>query len=230
MHSAAQSGAGPSGRQEARTFEAEIRKQVRLGYLLYLPEGCGKGGEPWPLMLFLHGAGERGGDLELVKRHGPPKRIEDGKSFPFIVVSPQCPADSWWTSELDALKALLDEIERDYRIDPDRIYVTGMSMGGAGTWALAAEQPDRFAAIAPVCGLVSPRIADFIKHLPVWVFHGAKDGTVPLSESEEMVEALRAVGAEPKLTVYPEAGHDSWTATYENEQLYEWLLAHRRGG
>jgi len=230
MHSAAQSGAGSAGRQEARTFEAEIRKQVRLGYLLYLPDGYGKGGERWPLMLFLHGAGERGDDLELIKKHGPPKLIEGGKSFPFIVVSPQCPAGNWWTAELDALAALLDEIERDCRVDPDRIYLTGMSMGGAGTWSLAAEQPDRFAAIAPVCGPTRTRTAGRIKHLPIWAFHGAKDTTVPLKQSEDMVEALKAAGAEPKLTVYPEAGHDSWTATYDNEQLYEWLLAHRRGG
>ena len=219
-----------TGRQAACTFEAEIRKQVCLGYLLYLPDGYEDSDERWPLVLFLHGAGERGDDLELVKVHGPPMLVEQGKSFPFILVSPQCPERQWWAGEPQALAALLDEIERDHRVDPERTYLTGMSMGGAGTWALAALQPDRFAAIAPVCGPANPKTAGLIKRLPIWVFHGAKDTTVPLKQSEDMVEALKAEGADPKLTVYPEAGHDSWTETYDNPELYEWLLSHRRGG
>ncbi|NLW51352.1 MAG: prolyl oligopeptidase family serine peptidase [Candidatus Brocadiaceae bacterium] len=221
-------GDGLAGRQLPRTFEGEIRKRVRLDYLLYLPEAYADGSKRWPLMLFLHGVGERGDELERVKLHGPPMLIEQGRSFPCIVVSPQCPAWQWWAAEPAALAALLDEIERDFRVDPDRIYLTGLSMGGAGTWALAAEQPHRFAAIAPVCGPTNPGTADRIRHLPVWVFHGAKDTTVPLRESETMVEALRALGAEPRLTVYPEAGHDAWTETYANPELYEWLFAQRR--
>jgi len=202
---------------------------VEANYLLYLPKEYGKDkAGKWPLMLFLHGKGERGEDLEKVKRHGPPKLLARGKEMPFIVVSPQCPGDSWWPAELDMLKALLDEITETCAVDEDRIYLTRLSMGGFGTWALACDQPRRFAAIAPICGRGDPKKVSRIKHLPVWVFHGAKDRTVPLKGSREMVEALEAAGAEPKFTVYPDAGHDSWTRTYENKELYKWFLTHKR--
>ncbi|QDU59841.1 Endo-1,4-beta-xylanase Z precursor [Planctomycetes bacterium Pan216] len=198
---------------------------VEMGYLLYLPEDYTKK-KSWPLLLFLHGMGERGDDLELVKKHGPPKLVEAGKEFPFIVVSPQCPDTQWW--EPIELMALLDEIEKKYSVDKDRIYVTGLSMGGFGTWRLAAYAPNRFAAIAPVCGGGEAYWGKLINHLPVWAFHGAKDKAVPLERSEAMVNAIEKNKGEPKLTVYPEAGHDSWTETYDNPELYEWLLKHER--
>lgn len=206
-------------------FEAAGALQPRL--LLYLPADYGREPERrWPLILFLHGAGERGKAIELVATQGLPKRLAEGVSLPFIVVSPQCPEGVRWTTP--PLAKLLDEIERDHAVDPDRVYVTGMSMGGAGTWSMAATYPSRFAAIAPVCGRGDVSTARAIAHLPAWVFHGARDDTVPLRASEEMVDALRACGAEPRFTVYPDAGHDSWTATYENPELYAWLLEHRR--
>jgi predicted peptidase len=211
-------------------MEKEIAVTVRMDYLLYLPAGYNDTSDRFPLVLFLHGAGERGDDLELVKKHGPPKLIAEGKDFPFICVSPQCPKESWWTTEARALLAMLDDLSEDYRIDEDRVYLTGLSMGGFGTWALAKEQPDRFAALAPICGGGDPEWAADIMHIPVWVFHGAKDGTVPLEKSREMVDALRAAGADPRFTVYPEAGHDSWTATYVDPAFYDWLLAQRRSG
>ena len=162
-----------------------------------------------------------------ITRHGLPRVIERGNRLPFIVASPQCPTGEWW--DADALGALVDEVEERHAVDPDRIYVTGLSMGGYGTWRLAQAQPERFAAIAPVCGGGNPTRASAIKHLPIWVFHGAKDEVVRPRESEQMVEALRAAGAtEVRFTVYPEAGHDSWTVTYDNPELYEWFLAHRR--
>jgi predicted peptidase len=117
----------------------------------------------------------------------------------------------------------------DYRVDPDRIYLTGLSMGGSGTWTLAGEYPEYFAAIVPICGSGDPQDAKRLKELPIWVFHGAKDEAVPLSRSEEMVKALKEEGAEVKFTIYPEAGHDSWTETYNNPELYQWLLKHKRG-
>lgn len=122
--------------------------------------------------------------------------------------------------------ALLDEVTAAYRADTDRIYVTGLSMGGFGTWSLGIAYPDRFAALAPICGGNNPQQVSLLKQVPVWVFHGAKDTVVPLSQSEAMVEALREAGGDVKLTVYPEAGHDSWTETYNNDELYEWLLQH----
>ena len=216
--------------QHAQSFETQILKTVRINYLLYLPSEYGKAEREWPLVVFLHGAGERGDDLELVAVHGPPKLVAEGREFPFIIVSPQCPKDAWWPGELDALKALLDDVVGTYSVDEDRVYLTGLSMGGFGTWAWAIEEPDRFAALVPVCGRGDPEKVARIAHVPAWVFHGAKDQTVPLEASQEMVDALKAAGAEPKFTVYPEAGHDSWTATYENQELYDWLLGQRRDG
>ena len=210
--------------------EIEIVKTVRLRYLLFLPDEYSRDPKrKWPLILFLHGAGERGDDLDLLKRHGIPKITERWRDFPFIAVSPQCPRYSWWTAEIESLNALLDHIVESYSVDVSRVYLTGLSMGGFGTWRLAASYPERFAAIAPICGGGDPEWAPRLKDIPVWVFHGAKDEIVPLSESEKMVEALKACGGNVRFTVYPDAGHDSWTQTYENPELYEWFLQHSKG-
>lgn len=212
-----------AGQQKAAEMNRTVR--ITMNYLLYLPKDYDQ--KPsWPLVLFLHGAGERGSDLALVKKHGPPKLVVEGKQFPFILVSPQCPRDRWW--EPYELTALVDEICEKYKVDRDRIYVTGLSMGGFGTWALAAATPDRFAALAPVCGGGDPMIARRVAHIPQWVFHGAKDPVVPIERSEKMVEALKKRGADVKFTVYPEAEHDAWTETYANPQLYQWLLEQKR--
>ena len=216
------SAAGPV-RQTPCELDRSIK--VAMKYLLYLPEDYEQ--KPsWPLMLFLHGAGERGNNLNQVKQHGPPKLIETGKDFPFIVVSPQCPQGRWW--EPVELASLLDEIVEKYKVDQDRIYVTGLSMGGFGTWSLAAHQPKRFAALVPVCGGGEPITAKLFAYAPAWVFHGAKDGVVPLERSEKMVEALKKSGGDVKFTVYPNAGHDAWTEAYNDPQLYEWLLQQKR--
>jgi len=203
---------------------------VDCKYLLCVPEGYAESDQPWPLVLFLHGKGERGDDLDLVAVHGPPKHAAAGESFPFILVSPQCPDDDWWTSvrQITALNALLDDIIDRYRVDEDRVYLTGLSMGGFGTFALATAAPDRFAAMAPICGGGEPFAAETMSHIPTWVFHGAQDEVVPLKRSQEMVDALEAAAADVKFTIYPEANHDSWTETYDNPELYEWLLKQRR--
>ena len=223
------SAAGSSYSQEKPgvqiTAQLNTQVKVQMGYLLYLPKDYDKQAS-WPLMLFLHGAGERGSDLEVVKKHGPPKLIDAGKDFPFIVVSPQCPKDMWW--EPIELVALIDDISSKYKVDPDRIYVTGLSMGGFGSWRLAAYAPERLAAIAPICGGGETYWTKQFVHLPVWAFHGAKDTGVPLERSQAMVDLLKKNGGDPKLTVYPEAGHDSWTATYDNPEFYEWLLKQKR--
>lgn len=217
----------PEGVQQPHRLETRVEQDVRIGYLLYLPPGYGEDpAHQWPLVMFLHGLGERGDDLERVKLHGPPKLIEAGQHFPFLVVSPQCPDTQWWPTE--DLIPLLDHLMREYRVDPDRVYLTGLSMGGYGTWQLAQKFPERFAAIAPICGGGIRALACRLKDMPIWAFHGAKDTVVPLSFSEEMVEAVRRCGGEAKLTVYPDATHDSWTVTYENPELYEWLLSYRR--
>lgn len=213
------------------SFKKEVVKTVQAKYLLYLPADYETSQEKWPLLLFLHGAGERGDDLSKVEVHGPPKLAASGEmAFPFVIVSPQCPEGEWWSNgaQIETLSVLLDHIVDTCRIDEDRIYVTGLSMGGFGTWRLACEYPERFAAIAPICGGGEPFAARVLRHLPVWVFHGAKDEVVPLKASEEMVEILRKVGGNVEFTVYPDAGHDSWTETYNNPALYEWFLKHTR--
>ncbi|MHC4462057.1 MAG: carboxylesterase family protein [Planctomycetota bacterium] len=214
--------------QHSQAFKKTITKTISCQYLLFLPEGYGEKQQRWPLILFLHGAGERGGDLRKVKKHGPPKIVEKKKDFPFIVVSPQCPTDDWWTEKAEVLINLLDDIVMRYDVDTDRIYLTGLSMGGYGTWSLASVYPDRFAAFAPICGGGKRVMARRLTEVPVWAFHGAKDRVVPLKESEEMVNAVKARGGDAKLTVYPSAGHDSWTETYNNKELYDWFLEHRK--
>ncbi|WP_417391892.1 prolyl oligopeptidase family serine peptidase [Gimesia sp.] len=207
------------GNQSAAELNTMI--PVKMKYLLSLPENYDEK-EKWPLILFLHGAGERGEDLNLVTVHGPPKLIKNGKEFPFIVVSPQCPEDQLWQPV--ELTALLNDIEKKYKVDKDRIYVTGLSMGGFGTWSLAAYTPYRFAALVPICGGGEKFWVKKIKHVPIWVFHGAKDTAVPLERSQTLVDVLKKEKSDVKFTVYPEAAHDSWTETYDNPEVYEWLL------
>ena len=208
------------------------KDKIKVGYLLFLPEDYGKSDKTFPMILFLHGAGESGKDLDKVKKHGPPKIVESKKDFPFVVVSPQSPGGGW---NVEALNALLDDLLARYRVDADRVYLTGLSMGGGGTWNLAVAHPERFAAIVPICGASKQfnddKLKEFagkIKDLPTWVFHGAKDKAVPLARSEAIVKAIKEAGGEPKFTIYPEAGHDSWTESYNNPELYKWLLAQKR--
>lgn len=213
------------------------RIDASLDYLLYLPPGyaadkqnAAGGGHGWPLVLFLHGSGERGADVTAVSRNGLPRLIREGRPFPFIVVAPQCPADAWWDAQ--ALHKLVEQLQQQYAVDIDRTYVTGLSMGGYGTWELVTRYPAFFAAAAPVCGggdaaLVIAR--GQLKTLPVWAFHGEKDPIVPVARTREMVAALQKLNnPNVKTTFYPDAGHDSWTAAYAEPDLYTWLLAQRR--
>ena len=180
----------------------------------------------WPLLLFLHGAGERGSDLQKVKEQGLPKYLIQQDDFPFVVVYPQCPRGSYWN--VPGLNAWLKEVLSHVRYDEGRIYLTGLSMGGYGTWHWAAAHPEKFAAILPICGGGDPRMAKQLVDMPIWAFHGAKDNIVPLSETMEMVEAIKKAGGDPRLTIYPTLFHDSWTPTYKNTEIYNWLLAHTK--
>ncbi len=219
--------AAPAAGQSVHLFETTVSRKVSYRYLLYLPKAyASETTRRWPLLLFLHGSGERGNDLAKVKFNGPPKHLDGRDDFPFVVVSPQCPEDQRW--QADALAALLDDVTSRLRIDVDRVYVTGLSMGGRGTWDLAMSHPERFAAIAPVCGGAIPDRACRLKDVPVRAYHGAKDDVVPLAESQTVVEAVRKCGGTADLVVYPDANHDSWTAAYADPSLWEWLLSHRR--
>ncbi len=228
----------PDPGQQVRSLTKRVTRTVRCDYLLFLPKDYGaKPAKKWPLILFLHGAGERGSDIWLVAKHGPPKLVRTKPGFPFLLVSPQCPTGETWAN--DVLLALLDDITANYAVDKTRVYLTGLSMGGFGAWKLGLAYPERFAAIAPICGggdplsilLADGARAQAIRTLGVWAFHGGKDPVVNVEESERMVEALKRGGcADVRLTIYPEAGHDSWTEAYNNPKLYDWFLAHQRKG
>ncbi|WP_017731186.1 carboxylesterase family protein [Nafulsella turpanensis] len=184
-------------------------------------------GKKWPLILFLHGAGERGSNMSNVRLQGIPDFLRGRKDFPFIVAYPQCPAGEYWTIPLlnDWYEKVLAEVDAD----ESRVYLTGLSMGGYGTWYWAAAHPEKFAAIIPVCGGGEPSKAKNLIKMPTWAFHGQKDNIVPVEETLQMVEAIRAAGGHPKVTIYPDAFHDSWTPTYTNPDIYSWLLGHRKG-
>ncbi len=200
-------------------------------YLLFLPEDYGQTERKWPLIVYLHGASVRGSNLERVKRYGLPWLVENRKDFPFIVISPQCPSGTRWVDlSPEFVMRILDEVCDEHAVDRDRVYITGVSMGGHGAWYLASRYPDRFAAVAPLCGRVDTTWAESLKDVPAWVFHGSRDRVCPRSYSDRMVGALESLGADVTYTVYEGAGHDIVTRTYRNEALYEWFLEHRRNG
>jgi predicted peptidase len=226
----------PENALKSFTLTTEHQKSLSVSYLLYLPEKYNSS-EPqrWPLIVFLHGSGERGSDVHKVAVHGPPKVAPRRPGFPFIVAAPQCPENRIWDRE--AVMAVVQKVETDCHVDPDRIYLTGLSMGGFGSWDLAVTHPEKWAAVAPICGggdiigilCASPQNSEKLKSLPIWAFHGGQDGVVPPTESERMVAAFRRLGnTGVQLTIYPDANHDSWTRTYDDDRFYEWLLKHNR--
>ena len=186
-----------------------------------------KSDEKWPMIVFLHGSGERGDDLDMLKNKGPLGYIhkDKGHPFPFILVTPLCPNGEWWNPDKVAL--LIDKIEAKYRVDPKRIYVTGLSMGGYGSFEFAATYPQRVAAIASLSGGENPAIAERLKTVPTWIFHGSDDPVVRTQYSVDIADKMKAVGAtEVKLTIYPGVGHEKWDMTYDNPELYAWFLQH----
>lgn len=218
-----------AGKQVEAAFQTSDGASV--GYLMYLPKGYNESDAKLPMMLFLHGRGESYGPLSLVAKWGPPLMVSEGHDFPFILVSPQCPGDDSWSkpSQQKRLSELLDSIVSNYRVDTDRVYLTGLSMGGYGSWRLAADQPDRFAAVVPVCGGGSPDDAEALKAIPIWVFHGDQDKAVPFQKSVEMVDAIKAVGGTSiRFTSLEHIGHNCWSATYASPELYDWMLKQKR--
>jgi len=211
----------------------QVEQSLKVGgkempYLLYLPPNYTASGK-MPLMLFLHGRGESQGPLSVVAKWGPPSRVEHGYFYPCVIASPQCPAAESWdqAGQQRLLVALLDHLTKTLPIDTDRIYLTGLSMGGYGSWRLAADHPDRFAAVAPVCGAGNPADAAKLKSLPIWVFHGTEDQAVPFQKSKEMVEAItRSGGTKVRFTSLEHIGHNSWEAAYASPELYEWFAKH----
>jgi predicted peptidase len=220
--------AGKCGKMVERKMEKKIMQTISMKYLIYLPKDY-TWEKKWPLVLFLHGAGERGADLELVKKHGPPMQIARGKEFSFILVSPQCPEYLWWPNKNRELKEIIDDVCGKYTVDKDRIYITGLSMGGFGTFSMVMEYPDLFAAAVPICGGIrGEKGLDNLAKVPFWIFHGAKDKVVPAEMSKNAAELIESNGGYADLTVYEGVGHDSWTETYGNPKVYEWMLGKRR--
>ena len=212
---------------EEKRFELRPPKtaKVSVGYLFFLPQGYEKSQQRWPVLMYLHGAGESGTNLVKLKRNGPPKYVKAHPDFPFILVCPQHHFSNDWDNA--TLLALLDFVINNYRGDPDRLYLTGLSMGGGATWMLAAAHPEKFAAIVPVSGFNLGDAAKLAK-LPIWVFHGAKDSIISVECSRKMVSAIEAAGGKVKYTEFPGAHHNIWARTYDNPELYKWLLAQKR--
>ncbi len=206
----------------------------KLKYLLYQPQGIEP--DPRPLIIFLHGIGERGDDLELVKKWGLPRVIEGGVvQLPAYVAAPQCPADEAWSAITDKLDTLLDDLLAEQPIDPDRVYLTGFSMGGYGTWVWAVKRPERFAALLPVGG--SGFFDDFLtrddlqrlRTKPLWLVHGALDQAVAVRGADEVAAALAEIGANFGYTRYPDANHGGTSdRAYIDRAIYRWLLAQKR--
>lgn len=213
------------GTQTPQTFE----EMVPLNYLLYVPEDYDPNRkEGYPTILFLHGAGERGDSVQAVTMWGPPK-IAKEKGLPFIVISPQCPKGHWWTSMMYPLKGLLDLAIKTYNIDTTRIYLTGLSMGGYGTFAFSLLYPEYFAAVAPMCGGGTPSMVNFCKkYPPIWVFHGDADTIVPIESSQIMVDAMKKAGYDVKFTIYKGGDHYMFRKAYREAGLFEWFLQHKK--
>ncbi len=212
-------------------IDAKLQTTVteNLSYYLYYPKAYQKKTkEKFPLLLFLHGGGEAGDSLAAIKRNGPPKMIVEGKQFPFLILAPQNPYQKkWWNTR--AVHQLLDTIIANNRIDKRRIYLTGLSRGGGAAWEMAVQYPDKFAAMAVVCGMAPLPYASWInKQMPIWVFHGEEDKSIPISESETMVKRLEQMGYDIKFTRYPGVGHSSWIQAYQTEQLYDWFMKQKQ--
>jgi predicted peptidase len=202
-------------------------------YGLFVPYSY-QGDKEVPLILFLHGAGERGDDGETPVKQGIGNDIKKkgrDKDFPAIIIFPQAATKGTWKAgspDTNRALAILDEVMKTYKVDQKRIYLTGLSMGGYGTWSLAAAMPTKWAAIVPICGGGNPKNAEKIKDIPCWCFHGDKDEAVNVEKSREMIKALKAAGADPHYTEYPGVGHNSWDRAYQTPELYEWLFKQKR--
>lgn len=206
------------------------KPKANYPYLLYLPEGYADTNTDFPLLIYLGGGSQRGTDLDKLKSYGVPHEMEQGKRLDFIVVAPQCPADRYWTNE-NWFDSLYHILTTTYRVDTNRIYVTGISIGGYGTWQVAMDHPDRIAAIVPLCGGVNePEMANLpkLKGVPAWTLHGTSDDLIPIGETERVADALRAMGADITFTKLEGEGHGI-QYLYGEDRLYEWLRKHRKG-
>lgn len=219
-----------AGEDKKTLFKRYVHKDAgkEAPYYVYTPPGY-TGDKAYPTILFLHGAGETDNEKRLLEVGLPAAIRKAEKRLPFIVVVPMALTKGWQADGPNARRALaqLDEVKKNFKVDEKRIYLTGLSMGGFGTWSLAAAYPDRWAAIAPICGGGNVNFAEKIKSIPTWNFHGDKDTAVNVKLSRDMIDALKKAGGDPKYTEYPGVGHNSWDAAYGTKELYTWLLKHQ---
>jgi predicted peptidase len=220
---------------QAQQFRKTVSREVLLDYFLYLPQGY-DGVQDFPLLLFLHGGGERGSDLQMLKANGIPRLIAEGQHFPFVIAAPQCPLPYRWPDQIESLAALVEELASTYRIDRRRIYLTGLSQGGCGTWHLGMRYAHLFAALLPVCGY-RPYTYGYkekslpLRDMPIWTFHGVSDEIVDVSETDKLVEGLREHGSAIRYTRMEGVNHSGcWERVYAMPEIYEWLLQQSRSG
>ncbi len=216
---------------EQHIMTKTVTTEHKLPYLLYFPkDGTERRDGKYPLILFLHGMGERGNHLEDLYNSALPKMLNEGMDLPFIVAMPQCPGDSYWTEETKSLKFLIDELILTNVVDESRIYITGLSMGGYGTYEMLIRYPHVFAAGIPICGGIGSVFSKIntlrLRDKPLWIFHGEQDPVVSVKESRDIITVLNLIHSKNlKYTIYPDLNHDSWTRTYENSKIYRFLLS-----
>ena len=208
-------------------IKTDVDLPYEISFRTYLPEGYKLGNANFPIVFFLHGVGERGNNLDLVETHGIPKLIKNNKRFPFITVAPQCPLFEWWSRPemTNSLINLVEKVIQTYKADKSRIYLSGMSMGGYGSIALANKRPDLFAAMISVCGGADFDNFENLTKLPIWLFHGSEDDVHPASRSEKIYNQLKDINPDIKLTIYDGIDHNSWDITFDNDDIYDWLLS-----
>ena len=202
-------------------MKTEIVEKHELGYVLHMPANTK---EKKPLIIFLHGSGEKGTDIEKVKVHGPFKYLKS-HALDAYILAPQCPENEYWNEEV--LYRLILKIQKENNIDPSRIYLTGLSMGGWGAWNLAFAHPETFAALVPIAGFVDrvPMIEDCkIKNIPIRIFHGLLDDVVNVDYAITIYKKLKTCNANVELTIFDDAGHDSWSKVYDNQEIYDWMF------
>ena len=204
----------------------EINSKETLKYRISFPKNFDKKkNQLWPIIIYLHGAGERGSNLGKLDNYGLFPYIKSVENFPFVVFAPLCPENEVWDFQYKNIMSCLDHISDDYKIDSKKVYLTGMSMGGQATWNFAIYEPTKYAAIAPVCGCIaSPNTCLKLNKTPIWTFHGKKDESIPFSESERLVNILKPINKELNFTIYENNGHEVCSLAYENTELYKWLL------
>lgn len=214
--------------QKAYFYQDTVDTEKSFKYLVSTPENFDREKERLPLIVFLHGAGERGDDVDLVKVHGVPRFFDKESPVRAVTLSPQCKNDMVWNSQVYAVKRLIDKVADEYNVDKDRISITGISMGGFGTWEMGVTFPGYFSALAPICGGGMSWRAPCIGKTPVWAFHGDMDDCVEPMYSEVMVNSINRAGGNAKLTIYKGVYHDAWVNAYEKEDLFNWLIEQKR--